>query len=255
MQASHTTRRGISQEDYNAACMIGGEEPYLTVPPQLLCKLLFCCAGVAQHKQGDLEAALQAFARASSDALFAAGISEAALSGSTAASCSSAAPVQDVSATSDGVSGARLAETALSDQSAASCRSGTAQEIVRSDHSSGGSTAETASATSFRMKHAPCSSSAPAQQLPGSSHASQGSRGDASSGAQSQAGAAVSSDSRDAQASTMAERTAVRALMAQASVLKRSGRLHDAMQALTLAAILDPGVEVHIRKLQAEMRC
>ena len=42
--------------------------------------------------------------------------------------------------------------------------------------------------------------------------------------------------------------------MAQASVLKRLGNLPDALQALTLAAVLDRGVEVHTQKLQAEMR-
>ncbi len=42
--------------------------------------------------------------------------------------------------------------------------------------------------------------------------------------------------------------------MAQASVLKRFGRLPDALQALHLATVLDRGVEVHARKLQAEMR-
>jgi len=51
----------------------------------------------------------------------------------------------------------------------------------------------------------------------------------------------------------LAERTAVRALMAQASVLKRLGRLQDAMDALSLAAVFDRGVEVHKQQLQAEI--
>lgn len=139
------------------------------------CKLLSCSAGVAQHKQGDLEAALQAFASASADALSAAGLSEAALS------------------------------------------------------------------------------SQPAQGFLDSSHASNSSGGEP--GAQSHPEAAASSSSDGGvQVSALAERTAVRALMAQASVLKRSGRLPDAVHALTLAAVLDRGVEVHAQKLRAEIK-
>ena len=49
----------------------------------------------------------------------------------------------------------------------------------------------------------------------------------------------------------MAERTAVRALMAQASALKQLGRLQEALHALKMAEVFDRGVEVHRRQLQA----
>ena len=58
---------------------------------------------------------------------------------------------------------------------------------------------------------------------------------------------------RPAPESVLAERTAVRALMAQASVLKQLGRLKDAMHALDMASVLDQGVEVHRQQLQAEI--
>ena len=224
-------------------------------PPQSSCKLLLPCAGVAQHKQGDLEAALQAFACASADALSAAGLSQAALGNSAATSSSSAAPGQGMPATNGAVPGAGLSDGTMSGQSAVSCRSGEALQTVQLDHSSRGTMAETVAASSFMAEHAPGSSTGPPQGFLDLSHASQSMRGDACSEARSQAGAAASSDSRDAQASAMAERTAVRALMAQASVLKHSGRLHDAMHAMTLAAVLDPGAEVHKQKLQAELDC
>ena len=51
--------------------------------------------------------------------------------------------------------------------------------------------------------------------------------------------------------SVMAERTAVRALIAQASVLKQLGRLQEALHALKMAEVFDRGVEVHRRQLQA----
>ena len=51
--------------------------------------------------------------------------------------------------------------------------------------------------------------------------------------------------------SVMAERTAVRALMAQASILKQLGRLQEALHALKMAEVFDRGVEVHRRQLQA----
>ena len=51
----------------------------------------------------------------------------------------------------------------------------------------------------------------------------------------------------------MAERTAVRALMAQASVLKQLGRLQEALHALKMAEVFDSGVEVHRKQLQAAL--
>ena len=114
--------------------------------------------------------------------------------------------------------------------------------------------AESVPDSSFGAEHGQFSGSSLAQDPVRGSHASQSSSSDVESGAQSQAQMAMSSNSRDEQASAMAERTAVRALMAQASILKRLGRLPDALQALNLAAVLDRGVEVHAQKLQAEMR-
>ena len=51
----------------------------------------------------------------------------------------------------------------------------------------------------------------------------------------------------------MAERTAVRALMAQASVLKQLGRRQEALHALKMAEVFDKSVEVHRRQLQAAL--
>ena len=217
------------------------------------CKLLSCSAGVAQHKQGDLEAALQAFANASTDALSAAGLSEAALCSQPAASCSSAAPVQQTSAHDNALSGAGLAEADLSSQSAASSSCAAVHETLHSGHGSGGSMAGALPASSLRAEPGPRSSSGPTQEPLDSGHASRSSRDEIDLGAQSQSEAAASSDGSSVQASALAERTAVGALMAQASVLKRLDRLADALHALTLAAVLDRSVKVHAQKLQAEM--
>ena len=53
--------------------------------------------------------------------------------------------------------------------------------------------------------------------------------------------------------SVVAERIAVRALMAQASVLKQLGRLQEALHALKMAEVFDKGVEVHRKQLQAAL--
>ena len=116
--------------------------------------------------------------------------------------------------------------------------------------------AETEAATSaWAEHHDPGSSSRLMQNSQESDHVMHGSDFEGSSGTLPQTKSAMSSGSRgvDIQASVMAERTAVRALMAQASILKRSGRLFDAMQALTLAAVCDPSVESHLQQLRAEM--
>lgn len=148
-------------------------------------------AGVAQHKQGDLEAALQAFARASTDALSAAGLPEAALT-SAADPASSAKPL--------GLQGLSTKKEREPASSSADSR----PIYIASPH------------RELKTEEEPISSTG-------------------------------------SNASVLAERTAVRALMAQASVLKQVGRLQDAMHALNAAAVLDSSVEVHRRQLRAEL--
>ena len=188
-----------------------------------------CHAGITQHKQGDPEAALQSFSGASADALSAAGL-----------------PMPVASRRAAGF------DTSLSTQASASTKSFSghtglpAAAVAASSASSLG-----AAAGSELVADGPLESSSdgtdPAHAAPVPISAQQGSMADSS------AAGLTASDKVGASESVLAERTAVRVLMAQASVLKQLGRLKDAMDALDMASVLDKGVEVHRQQLQAEI--
>ena len=197
--------------------------------------MLSCFPGVAQHKQGDLEAALQAFTGASANALSAAGLSEAAVSRHTAASGYSPSSSQSATGEMSSAQGSNSLAAAPSSAHPVALVSG-----LRED---------SAEEATSRMT----SSSEPVQIVSHPDLARTSSLAEASSAGVSQAERDASSGTGSVKASVLAERTAVRALMAQASVLKRLGRLQDAMDALSLAAVLDSGVEVHKQQLQAEI--
>ena len=171
-------------------------------------------AGVAQHNQGDPEAALQAFMSASADALSAAGVTEVSLNAPAAAlrrdssGCTAEASAGAQSSGSNGTPA--KAATLLNVPGRETLQPATASASVRTDTM--------------------------APVLPSNA---QGTEAISSSGA--------------APDSVVAERTAVRALMAQASVLKQLGRLQEALHALKMAEVFDSGVEVHRRQLQAEL--
>lgn len=196
--------------------------------------MLSCFPGVAQHKQGDLEAALQAFTGASANALSAAGLSEA-VSRHTARSGHCLSSSQSATGEISTAHGSYSPAAALSPANPVALVSG-----LRED-----SAEEARSRMTSRGK--------PVQVVSHLDSARTSSVAEASSGSVSQAERDALSGSGSVEASVLAERTAVRALMAQASVLKRLGRLQDAMDALSLAAIFDRGVEVHKQQLQAEI--
>ncbi|CAL8465063.1 g4598 [Coccomyxa elongata] len=165
-------------------------------------------AGVAQHAQGDLEAALQAFERASHDAL--------------AASDMLITPLPPTSN-----AGASAVHTA-----------GSASASDSNAIHEGTDMAAAASGTDHVPRHP--------------NHAV----GDAGAAAGTTEGANLGADGmadRERRA-TLARRTAVRALLAQAGSLKQLGRLPEALQAALRAAELDDSVRrIHVAPLEAEI--
>jgi hypothetical protein len=194
-----------------------------------------CHAGISQQKQGDPEAALQSFSGASADALSAAGL-----------------PMPVTSRWAAGF------DTSLSTQASATTESLSghtcwpAAAVTASSASSLG-----ASAGSASVADGPLETSSdgpdPAHAAPASISAQQRSMADSTAAGLSASDRVGAFGVRPASESVLAERTAVRVLMAQASVLKQLGRLKDAMHALDMASVLDQGVEVHRQQLQAEI--
>ena len=194
-----------------------------------------CHAGITQHKQGDPEAALQSFSGASADALSAAGL-----------------PVPVASRQAAGFDTSLSTHASATTESLSGHTSLPAPAVTVSSTSSMGASAGSEPVADGALESAP-DVTEPAHAEPVTISAQLGSMADSPAAGLSDSDKVGASGVGPASDSMLAERTAVRVLMAQASILKQLGRLKDAMHALDMASVLDKGVKVHRQQLQAEI--